>query len=147
MMMRMALPVILMAPLLGLTQTPSSGGETTVALAPFVVVSDSAGTLRATANDCLEHLASALKARGITVARHESLTDKTISRARPAALAVLGEFRKEKGIIQVALRLMDVSTGDELRSYFHGSADPREIASMGTAVADRIVKYMREKSG
>jgi hypothetical protein len=143
--MRTGLVIALMA-LSPLPSMPQGSTQTQVALAPFAVVNDSAATLQTVARDCLEKLAGALTTAGIHVLRREALTEKTLSKARPATLAIVGDIRREKGMIRAELKLMDVTTGDELRDYFNASANPGEIVAMGNAVAERVVKYVREKS-
>lgn len=116
-----------------------------VALAPFVVVKDSGGTLRSTADACLERLAAGLAAEKIAVVRRPSLDEKTLSRGQPARWAVLGQLSRDKGQIHAELRLMEISSGDEMRSYFNDSADPQAIVAMGGAVADRVALFVQEK--
>ena len=43
------------------------------------------------------------------------------------------------------LRLMDVASGEEVRSYFHTSALPKEIAALGARAADRIAAAVKEQ--
>lgn len=123
-------------------QQPASAD---VALAPFAVVADQKGDLRRVADDCLEQLATALAAKGVRVARLQKLDEKTIATAKPARWAVLGRFERLKGSISVELRLMEVATGDEMRAFFHTSADPKEIAAVGGRVADRIALFVKEQ--
>jgi hypothetical protein len=116
-----------------------------VALAPFAVVADQKGDLRRVADDCLEQLATALAAKGVKVARLQKLDEKTMATARPARWAVLGKFERLKDTISAELRLMEVATGDEMRSYFHTSADPKDIAALGARAADRIALFVKEQ--
>ena len=116
-----------------------------VALAPFAVVKDSGGTLRSVADACLERLAAGLAAKGIGVVRRPSLDEKTLSRGRPARWAVLGQLSRDKGQIRAELRLMEISSGDEMRSYFNDSADPQAIVALGGGAADRIALFVQEK--
>jgi hypothetical protein len=116
-----------------------------IALAPFAVAGDKATELRPVADDCLAQLATALAAKGVKVARLPGLDEKTLARARPARWAVLGKLEKKKDTISAELRLMEVATGDEMRSYFHTSADPKEIAALGTRAAERIAAFVKEQ--
>jgi len=116
-----------------------------VALAPFAVSTAQASDLRAVADGCLERLAAALAAKGVKVVRRASLDGKTLERAKPARWAVLGKFEREKDSIRAELRLMEVSTGDEMRSYFHSSSDPKDMMALGTRVGERIVLFVQEK--
>jgi hypothetical protein len=116
-----------------------------VALAPFAVVGDKANELRPIADDCLAQLATALAAKGVKVSRLPSLDEKTLGRAKPAPWAVLGKVERKKDTLSAELRLMDVATGDEMRSYFHTSADPKEIGALGARAADRIAAFIKEQ--
>jgi hypothetical protein len=116
-----------------------------IALAPFAVAGDKANELRPVSDDCLGQLAAALAAKGVKVSRLPSLDEKTLERARPARWAVLGKLERKKDSISAELRLMEVATGDEMRSYFHTSADPKEIAALGTRAADRIAAFVKEQ--
>ena len=40
---------------------------------------------------------------------------------------------------------MEVASAEEMRSYFHTSADPKEIAAMGARAADRIAAVVKEQ--
>jgi len=116
-----------------------------IALAPFAVVADQKGDLRKVADDCLDQLATALAAKGVKAARLQKLDEKTLATARPARWAVLGKFEREKDTISAELRLMEVATGDEIRSYFHTSKDPKDIAALGARAADRIAGFVKEQ--
>jgi len=116
-----------------------------VALAPFAVAGDKANELRPVADDCLGQLATALAGKGVKVSRLPSLDDKTLERAKPARWAVLGKVERKKDMISAELRLMDVAAGEEMRSYFHTSADPKEIAALGARAADRIAAFVKDQ--
>ena len=116
-----------------------------LALAPFAVAGDKANELRAVADDCLGQLGTALAGKGVKVARLPSLDEKTLARAKPARWAVLGKLERKKDMISAELRLMDVASGEEMRSYFHTSADPKEIAALGARAADRIAAVVKEQ--
>lgn len=130
---------------LSIAGSPMQPPNPELAVAPFAVIGDKAGDLRAVADECLEQLAKALSAKGVSVARHSSLDDRTLSRAKPARWAVLGRFEREKNSIRAELRLMEVSTGDEMRSYFNSSSDPKEIVALGARAAERIAVFVQEK--
>ena len=116
-----------------------------IALAPFTVAGDKANELRPVADDCLGQLATALAGKGVKVSRLPSLDEKTRARAKPARWAVLGKVERKKDMISAELRLLDVASGEEMRSYFHTSADPKEIAAMGARAADRIAAFVKEQ--
>ena len=116
-----------------------------VALAPFAVVGPKADELRPVADDCLQQLASVLAAKEIKVSRLKSLDEKSLTRAKPARWAVLGTFERKQDTIHVELRLMDVATGEEQRSYLNSSADPKLIAGLGTRAGERIAVFVKER--
>ena len=118
---------------LSIAGSPAQPANPEVALAPFAVIGDKAGDLRAVADGCLEQLAKALSAKGVTVARRSSLDEKTLARAKPARWAVLGRFEREKNSIRAELRLMEVSTGDEMRSYSNSQFGPERDGRVGRA--------------
>jgi TolB-like protein len=116
-----------------------------VALAPFAVLKDSTGALRPAADACLDQLATALAAKGIRITRLPALDERSLARAQPARWAVLGKFKWDKGQAQAELRLMEVSTGDEMRYYFKSDPDPQKLIALGDGAAERIALHVKEK--
>jgi hypothetical protein len=116
-----------------------------VAVAPFTVESDSSGVLRAVADTCLQRLVRTLTELHVSVAQLPELSEKTLTRARPASLALLGHVERKDGLIQAELRLMEVESGDELRSYFNADKDPNAVGDLGTAAAKRIAQVVQER--
>lgn len=137
-------------PLLALAEamcrSPAQAQTADVAVAPFAVSGDSGGIARAAADSSLEQLVAGLKAKGITVSRLPNLTEKTLSSAKPARWAVLGEVTRDKGQMSAELRLMEVATSDEMVSYFN-SGNAQAIATLGGTAAGRIATYVKEKKG
>ena len=136
MLLMAGLPNVMMA-------TP--GAPPRVAVVPLTVERDSAGVLRAAADSCLEHLVRGLTAKGVTVDRLKQLTEKTVRSARPAVLAVIGRVTHDKGLFHVELQLLDVESGEELRSYFNSDKSPAGLARTGDGVAGRIVTVLQER--
>ena len=118
-----------------------------VAVATFTVADDGDGVLRAAADSCLERLVRGLKDKGIAVARHPQLSEKTLKSAKPAPLAVIGHLSREKGLIQAELRLLEVESGEEMRTYFNSDKDPGLIADLGMAASARIAALVQERKG
>lgn len=114
-------------------------------MGPFAVVGDKADELRPIAEECLGQLATALAGKGVKASRLQSLDEKTLARAKPARWAVLGKLERKKDMIFAELRLMDVASGDVMRSYFHTSAHPKEIGALGARAADRIAAFVKEQ--
>jgi hypothetical protein len=116
-----------------------------LAVAPFTVEHDSGAVLRALADTCLERLVEGLTTKGIAVARHRQLSEKDLRSARPARWAVLGHLSREQGQFRAELRLMEVESAEEIRSYFNADKDPMGIADLGAAAAARIATYVHEQ--
>ena len=116
-----------------------------VAVAPFTVEPDSSGVLRAVADTCLQRLVRTLTELGVSVTRYPALSEKTLSQARPAPLAVLGHVGRKDGLIQAELRLLEVESGDELRSYFNADKEADAVGELGTAAAKRIALVVQER--
>jgi hypothetical protein len=118
-----------------------------IAVAPFRIEADSSGVLRALADTCLERLIKALTEKGIVVARHPQLSEKNLHAARPAPWAVLGNLSREQDRFSAELRLLEVESGDEMRSYFNTDKDPQAIGNLGAAAATRIALFVQERKG
>jgi hypothetical protein len=138
-------------PLLGFVTSGAPGPlpivAADVAVAPFSVERDSAGVLRALADTCLERLVRGLTANGIAVARRPQLSEKNLDAARPAQWAVLGHLVREAGQFRAELRLLEVKSVEELRSYFNADTEPAAIAKFGEAAAVRIASVIQEEKG
>lgn len=116
-----------------------------VAVAPFAVERDSAGSIRAVADKCLDALVAGLKAKGVEVARHAALPEEDLKAASPALLAVLGKFSRKEGQYSGELQLLEVASGEELRSYFIIVKDPAAAAKSCEAAAGRIAAVLQEQ--
>jgi hypothetical protein len=126
---------------------PLANPTADVAVAPFTVEHDSAGVLRTIADTCSERLVSGLTAKGIAVVRLPHLSEKTLHSARPIPLAVLGHLSREQGQFRAELRLLEVESGEEQRSYFNADKDPAAVANLGAAAAVRIAGVIEERKG
>lgn len=136
----LALPALLLAVGRGHAQA----GSIEVAVAPFVAENDSAGAVRAVADKCLAALVAGLKVKGVVVAEHPQLSEKKLDAARPALVVVLGQFTREGGQYSGELRLLEVASGEELRSYFINDKNPGAIAKSCEAAAGRIAGVVKE---
>jgi hypothetical protein len=114
-----------------------------VIVAPFIVEADKADALRAQANSCSENLAKALTLEGVTVARDPALSEKNLQSAR-ASWAVLGRITHDKEQFQLELRLLEVKSGEELRSYFNADKDLKVACHMVDKAAERIGAFVAE---
>jgi hypothetical protein len=120
------------------TSTPVSE----VIVAPFTVEADNADALHAQAASCSGELATALALKGVTVAREPALSEKNLQSAA-ASWAVLGRITHEKE--QFQLRLLDVKSGEELRSYFNSDKDLKVACQAASKVAERIAAFVAEQ--
>jgi TolB-like protein len=136
-----------LSPVLWMAGSGMQPANPEVALAPFAVTGTESRELRAVADECLERLATGLAAKGVAVVRRPSLDEKTLARAKPARWAVLGQLDRAGNSIRTELRLMEVATGDEMRSFFNSSSDAKEIVALGTSAAERIALFVQEKRG
>ena len=123
-------------------QTSTPGSE--VIVAPFVIEVDKSDALRAQADGCLQQFVAALTLKGVKVARTPALSEKNLQSA-PASWAVLGRVSREKEQFQLELRLLDVESGDELRSYFNADKDLKVACRMVEKAAERIAAFVVEQ--
>ena len=123
-------------------QTSKPGPD--VVVAPFIVEADNAEALRSQAAACLDQLASALARKGVALMRDPKLSEKNL-RSAPAPWAVLGRISRDKGQFQLELRLLDVKSGDEMRSYFNSDKDLAVACRATEKAAERIAAFVAEQ--
>ena len=123
-------------------QTSRSAAE--VIIAPFIVEPDKDDSLRGVSNSCFEQLAAALKVKGVIVARDPQLSEKNLQSA-PASWAVLGRLSRKEGQFQLELRLLEVKSGEEMRSYFGADKDPQAVCRAVEKAADRVAAFVAEQ--
>jgi hypothetical protein len=123
-------------------QTSSPAPE--VVVTPFIVEAGNADALRAVSQSCFEQFAAALTRKGVSVARDPQLSEKNLQSAA-ASWAVLGRIGREKEQFQLELRLLEVKSGDELRSYFNADKDLQVACRAVEKVAERIAAFVREQ--
>jgi len=115
-----------------------------VIVAHFAIEADKSDALRAQADSCLEQFVAALTLKGVKVARAPVLSEKNLQSA-PASWAVLGRISREKEQFQLELRLLEVKSGDELRSYFNSDKDLKVACRMVDKAAERIAVFVAEQ--
>ena len=108
-----------------------------VALAPFVVEADNADSLRSQSASCNDQLAAALSRKGVA----ENL------QSAGAPWAVLGRITRDKEQFQLELRLLDVRSGDEMRSYFNSDKELQVACRAVDKVAERIAAFVASQRG
>ena len=126
---------------------PTAGAQTSkptaeVIVAPFTVASDDA--LHAQSDSCFEKFAAALALSGVRVARDPQLSEKNL-RSAPASWAVLGQLSRKGEQFQLELRLLEVKSGEELRSYFNAHKDPQVACLAVEKAADRIAAFVKQQ--
>ena len=141
--------MVVLVPALATSAVPAqqSPPAAVVIVAPFTVDRDSAGVLRALADTCLAHLVQGLKAQRIEVEHRPQLSETNLAVARPAHWAVLGHLTRDAGQFQAELRLLDVTSGEELRSYFNADKNPAAITKFGELAAVRIARVIEQQKG
>lgn len=132
--------LVFVSPAEAQTSTPMSE----VIVAPFIVEADNADALRAQANSCSGELTTALALKGVAVAREPALSEKNLQSAA-ASWAVLGRITHEKEQFQLELRLLEVKSGEELRSYFNSDKDLKVACRAVDKVAERIAAFVAEQ--
>ena len=75
------------------------------------------------------------------VACDAALSEKNLQSA-PASWAVLGRITQEKEQFQLELRLLEVESGEELRSYFNADKDLKVACRAVDKVAERIAAFV-----
>jgi hypothetical protein len=140
---------ILVAAISILTFVSHAGAQTSkpaseVIVAPFVVEADKADTLRAQATACSEDLVKALTLKGVAVARGPTLSEKNLQSAN-ASWAALGRITREKEQFQLELRLLEVKSGEELRSYFNADQDLKVACRAVDKVAERVAAFVMQQ--
>jgi Mg2+ and Co2+ transporter CorA len=115
-----------------------------VVVVPFVVETDKVDTLRAQANSCSDDLVAALAVKGVAVTRNPTLSEKNLQ-STSALWAVLGRITREKEQFQLELRLLEVKSGEELRSYFNADKDLKVACRAVDKAAERIAAFVVEQ--
>ena len=123
-------------------QTAEPAAE--VVIAPFVTESDTRVDLRSQSVKCFEQFAAALARNGVSVARAPQLSEENL-RSTHASWAVLGRLSQKEGQFRLELRLLEVHSGDEMRSYFNADQDLQAACSAVEKAAQRIAAFVEEQ--
>jgi hypothetical protein len=100
--------------------------------------------LRAVAETCVTRLVAQLAAESLVVVRRPPLDLVNLARARPARFAMVGKLELREGKYSLEWDLLEVATGDELRSYFAGPA-LAGVMELAGAMAPRVRAAIRER--
>ena len=117
-----------------------------VVVAPFIVESGNGDSLRAASEKCFEGFVAALKLKGVAVARDPQLSEKNL-RSATAPWAVLGHVSQDEGQFRLELQLLEVKSGEEMRSYFNADKDPEVACRVVGKAAERIALFVKEQKG
>lgn len=101
--------------------------------------------LRAVAESCVVRLMTGLAAETLVVVRRPPIDLVDLARARPSRYAMVGKLSLQEGKYSLEWNLVDVATGDELRSYFAGPA-LADLLSLAAPAASRIHAAIREQT-
>lgn len=123
-------------------QTSKSVAE--VVVTPFIVEAGSDDMPRAISDKCFEQFATALTLKGVAVARDPRLSEKNLQSAR-APWAVLGHVTHKEGQFLLELRLLDVKSGEEMRSYMNADKDLQLACRVVEKAAERIAVFLKEQ--
>ena len=115
-----------------------------IAVYSFALSDSTNGGLRALAESCVTRLAVRLAAESLTVTRRPPLDLVDLRRARPARYAMVGTLELAAGKYSLEWALVEVDTGDELRTYFAGPS-AAEILGSPVLAAPRIAAAIRER--
>lgn len=115
-----------------------------VIVTPFIIEADKGDAARAIADGCFQQFVAALTLKGVKVARDPALSEETL-RSAPASWAVLGRISRAKEQFQVELRLLEVKSGDEMRSYFNTDKDLKVACRVVEKAAERIAAFVAEQ--
>ena len=115
-----------------------------IAVYSFALSDSTDGGLRALAESCVTRLALRLAAESLTVTRRPPLDLVDLRRARPARYAMVGTLELAAGKYSLEWTLVEVETGDELRTYFAGPS-AAEILGSAVLAAPRIAAAIRER--
>jgi hypothetical protein len=115
-----------------------------VIVGPFIVESDKDAALRAAAESCSARLAAALTAKGVKVARDPQLTQTNLKKAA-ALWAMLGRLERKEGQAHLGLLLLDVQSGEELRSYYGSDKAPQVVCGTAEKAAERVAVFVNEQ--
>jgi hypothetical protein len=101
-------------------------------------------TLARLADSCITLLDAKLRSLGVTVVRRDSPPLKDWGGFHASRLAIVGEVTRVKGNLDIELDLVEVGTGDELRSYMYRGPDAPNVIALGVAASERIKAIVLE---
>lgn len=121
---------------------PSTAVE--VAILGFELVPADDAPLLRLADRCAARLIASLGAQKVAAARPADATLEALRKSRAAPFAVRGTLTRSGGQVSAELQLLDVQTGDELRSYMYGPGDEDGVVTLAEKAAPRIATAVRE---
>lgn len=125
----------------GIAQEP---GGLQVAILPFKPAGKPDPAIARAAEHGATRLVERLGAAGVRAAVVPDATLESLRKQRRARFAVEQILEHDRGKFSAELRLMEVASGDELRSYMYGWGDEAGVAGLADAAAPRIAAAVRE---
>lgn len=123
-------------------QKPVASPAEVAVLSLVLAAGDS--TLRPFADSCASRLVQRLRAAKIAAVRADQASLDQLGGSSGPRLAVKGALSGSDPKLSTELQLMEVKTGDELRSYFSGGTDVAGVFRFVDLAAKRIVQAVRE---
>ena len=122
-------------------QKPSTLPAAVAVLSLELEAADSA--LRRVADSCAARLILRLQAAKVAAVRSDFTTVEQLKGTSGARFAVQGKVSGANDKLSAEFELMEVKTGDELRSYFSGLTDLAGVFRFTDLAADRLAQVVR----
>lgn len=123
-------------------RAPSAAVE--IAVLGFELPPDHDAALVRLADRCVSRLIDALAAQKVVVTRPTGASLEGLKKSGAARFAVRGAISRSGRQVAVELQLLDVSSGDELRSYMYGPGDEDGVVALAEKAAPRMAVAARE---
>ena len=123
-------------------RAPSKAVE--IAVLGFELPPGTDAALGRLADRCASRLIGALAAEKVAAARPAGASLERLRKSRAAPFAVRGILSRSGKQVSVELQLLDVQSGDELRSYMYGPGDEDGVVALAEKAAPRMAIAVRE---
>jgi TolB-like protein len=123
-------------------RAPSAATE--IAVLGFELPPGNDAALVRLADRCVSRLIGALAAQKVAAARPAGASLDGLKKSRAAPFAVRGTLSRSGKQVSAELQLLDVQSGDELRSYMYGPGDEDGVIMMAEKAAPRMAVAVRE---
>lgn len=123
-------------------RAPSASME--IAVLEFELPPGNDVALARLADRCVSRLIGALAAQKVAAARPAGASLESLRKSRAAPFAVRGTISRSGKQVSAELQLLDVQSGDELRSYMYGPGDEDGVIVLAEKAAPRMAAAVRE---